>query len=97
MNLPTADEYIEAALTGFRAMPRETTVFGPAGRATVRSNGEALIYGPNGAVIGRVTEDPLGGTQIEQDERLHAVVRPQTRQMLLRRRPGLPPEVVSIS
>lgn len=97
MNLPTADEYIEAALTGLRAMCKETTVYGPAGRAKVRSNGERLIYGPNGAIIGRVTEDPLGGTQIEQDERLHAVVRPQTKRALLRRRPGQSPEVVSIS
>lgn len=83
---PTADEYIQAGLTAFRAMPKQKTVFGAAGRFVSHSDGERVLYGPNGNVIGRVIENPLGGTQVETDEALHAVARvPQIRIVVSRK------------
>lgn len=70
-------EFVEANLLTLRVQPKERTVFGPAGRCVVRSNGERTIYGPNGEPI-KVVEDPLGGVQVEHGEHLHAVVRPPT-------------------
>jgi hypothetical protein len=82
---PTLDEYvhafhkatdfIDATVTAHRAPLRERTVFGPAGRAVLRSAGERVLYGRNGEVIGRVIEDEMHNTQIEEDERLSAVIR----------------------
>lgn len=79
---PSLDEYVNAFLTAMRAETRKRTVFTPAGRQVVRSNGERVIYGPNGAPI-RVVENPEGGTQIETDDRLHAVARPRVVEMNL--------------
>ena len=74
---PSADEYVQAFLTQMRAPLRHRTVFGPSGRAVIRSKGEQVIYGPNGEPI-RVIEEPEGGTQIEHGDHLHAVMRPRT-------------------
>jgi hypothetical protein len=74
---PTLDEYVAAFLTSMRAPLKERTQFGPAGRAVIRSNGERVLLGPRGERI-RVIEDAQQGTQIEHDERLHVVIRPQT-------------------
>lgn len=73
-----AADQIQANLLRYRAPLRETTVFTSAGRTTLHHDGEQVIYGPNGAVIGRVVEDPFGNCQIEEDDRLHAVIRPAT-------------------
>jgi len=72
-----ATDYIDANVTRFRAPLKERTVFTQAGRQVIHSNGERVIYGPNGSAIARVIEDPLHGTQVEEADRLHAVVRPQ--------------------
>jgi hypothetical protein len=74
----TATEYIDRNVTSFRAPLKERTIFGPAGRAVIHSPGERIIYGPNNEPIARVVEDEQHGTQIEEAERLHAVVRPST-------------------
>jgi hypothetical protein len=74
---PTLHEYVQAFLTSMRARPKERTQFGPAGRATIRTDGERVLLGPRGEKI-RVVENPLGGTQIEHGDHLHAVVRPET-------------------
>lgn len=78
--MPTVDDYVNAYLLHMRAKPRERFVSTVAGTATVRSDGERVIYGPNGEPI-RVLEraperDGSTGNQIETDGRLHAVVRP---------------------
>lgn len=75
--VPSVDEYVAAALTALRARPREQTTFTAAGRQTIRSNGERVLYAPDGTPL-RVVEDPLGGTQVEHGDHLHAVVRPRT-------------------
>jgi hypothetical protein len=72
-----ATDYIDATVMHQRAPLRERTMFTQAGRTIVHSQGERIIYGPNGAMIARVTEDDGShNTHIEEDERLHAIVRP---------------------
>lgn len=61
-----------------RAPLKSKTVFTAAGKAVVHSPGERIIYGPDNTPLCKVTEDEHGGCQIEEDERLHAVVRPKT-------------------
>lgn len=73
---PTVEDYVQSMLTTFRANVKRSTMFTAAGRTEVRSNGERLIYGPSGDVIGRVVESPEGHTQVEESDRLHAVIRP---------------------
>lgn len=74
MPLPHLDEYVQAFLTSMRAQPKETTMFTPAGRSTIHAIGERVLLGPRGEKI-RVLEHPEGGTQVEQDDKLHAVAR----------------------
>ena len=73
---PTVDEYVQAFLTALRAPVRERTVFGQAGKFSQKFEGEQMLYGPDGRPF-RVKERPEGGTQVETDQALHAVVRPQ--------------------
>lgn len=61
-----------------RAPLKAKTVFTAAGKTVVHSPGERIIYGPDNTPLCKVIEDELGGCQIEEDERLHAVVRPPT-------------------
>lgn len=84
----TARGYIDHTLTRQRAEVKRTTMFGPAGKAVLQSNGERVIYGPNGAALARVVEDPQGGTQVEENDRLHAVVRPKQISVLVSRSTG---------
>lgn len=83
---PTTDDYINAFLTIMRAPQRTRTQYGPAGRATIRTTNEHVIYGPGGYPF-RIIEDPTGGTHVEEydGEHLHAVARPPT--MTLNRPP----------
>lgn len=74
----TAADQIQSNLLRYRAPLKTSTMFTSAGRTTLHHNGEQVIYGPNGAVIGRVVEDPFGNCQIEEEDRLHAVIRPAT-------------------
>jgi hypothetical protein len=60
-----------------RAALRTSTVFTVAGKIDVHKPGERVILGPSGEMI-RVVEVPEGGNQIEHDEHLHAVIRPNS-------------------
>lgn len=71
-------EFVARNAARMRAPLKQRTQFGPAGRAVIHSKGERVIYGVNGRILCRVVEDELHGCQIEEDERLHAVVRPPT-------------------
>ena len=78
MGVPmTADEYINASIKELRTDLKERTMFGPAGRAVLRSNGERRLFAPNGEPF-RVIELPEGGNQIETANSLHAHVRPRS-------------------
>jgi hypothetical protein len=75
--------YVERHLKEYRAELRAKTMFGPAGRQVIRSQGERVVVGPNGRRI-RVTQLPavgVGHTQVEHEDELgdthiHANVRP---------------------
>ena len=71
------DDYIARNIESFRAPTRKVTTFGFGRRSRTVRPGELVLYAPNGTPF-RVIEDPRGGTQIEQDDHLHAVIRPPT-------------------
>lgn len=71
-------QFVARNVTRMRAPLREHTMFTSAGRTLMHTKGERIIYGPDGRPLCRVVEDDLHGCQIEEDERLHAVVRPRT-------------------
>lgn len=78
---PTVHDYVASFLRQMRAPLRERTTFTPAGRTVIHSNGERVLYAPDGTPI-RVVEIPgpngSGGNQIEHGDHLHAHVRPET-------------------
>jgi len=74
---PDVDAYVQEYLQSFRTDPRQATQFGFGGRVRILRPGERVLYAPDGTPF-RVIENPDGGTQIEQDDRLHAVIRPST-------------------
>jgi len=74
--------WVQSHINHLRAPLKSRTMFGPAGRAVIRSKGERVIFGPDGQPV-HVIELPEGGTQIEHDDEdgnyhLHANIRPQT-------------------
>jgi hypothetical protein len=75
---PTVDDYINAAMQAFRARRGEKTIFAGDRRVSVRTAGERVIYLPNGVAVKVTTDDSGIATQIEEDEALHAIVRPHT-------------------
>jgi hypothetical protein len=80
-----ADDLIHAH-GRLQAQRRVSTVFTAAGRVGVHQPGERMIVLPNGHSI-RVSTDASGvATQVEEDEAMHAIVRP--RPIRVRRREG---------
>lgn len=80
--LSEVDRWVHRHLHQLRAPLRQRrTVFGSVGRFRPLENGELTVYGPNGKPI-KVVEvlnentGQAGGTQIEDDEGRHAVIRP---------------------
>lgn len=72
----STEQLIQAAVHKFAA-PRGTKMIHAAGRAVhVHTPGERILHLPNGTTV-KVTVDDSGvATQIEEDDALHAVVRP---------------------
>lgn len=69
---------IQRAIDKFAAPRRETKVFAGGRGMTVHRPGERVLHLPNGATV-KVTVDDSGvATQVEEDEHLHAIVRPPT-------------------
>ena len=83
--MPTAEDFIQAALKSLRAPLKEKYVSTQAGHTRHKTSGERILYAPNGEPL-RVIEDPYGGTQIEHGNSLHAVVRPKTATLKLVKR-----------
>ena len=73
------DAYIQKHLAEYQAELRAKTMFGPAGKQVIRSQGERIVIAPNGARI-RVVQLPagsgIGHTQVEHGDHVHANVRP---------------------
>lgn len=72
----STEQLIAAAVHKFAA-PRGTKMIHAGGRPmNVHTRGERVLHLPNGSVV-KVTVDDSGvATQIEEDDALHAVVRP---------------------
>lgn len=69
---------IKRAINKFAATPRETTISTGTHTMTVHQPGERMLHLPNGTTV-KITVDESGiATQVEEDEHLHAIVRPHT-------------------
>ena len=81
------DAYVQAHLKQFEAELRAKTMFGPAGKQVIRSQGERIVVAPNGARI-RVVQLPAGAgsghTQVEHGDHVHAHVRPDSLNLQLK-------------
>lgn len=80
------EDMVTAHLTKLRARRGRKTLFTQAGRTEVRTPGEQTIWLPNGQPVKVTTDDSGVATQVEEDERQHAVVRPHAIQLNLRQR-----------
>ena len=80
---PTDHErFVQAALWHARQTrpERHTIITGTGARHRARplaEKGERILYGPHGQPVRLIEWE--GGNQIEEDEHLHAIVRPSTR------------------
>lgn len=85
----TTEQIIQAAVAKFAAPRGERVISTSARTMRVHTPGERVLYLPNGACV-KITTDASGvATQVEEDDALHAVVRPKPvnlREQLLRRR-----------
>lgn len=78
MKLITTDDLIRAAMSKFRARRGEKLIHAGGKSMRVRTAGENVLWLPNGSHV-KVTTDESGiTTQVEEDEKLHAIVRPHT-------------------
>jgi hypothetical protein len=78
----THDQWVQMHLKQMRAERRQrrTLILGAGGKNRARlidEKGERILYGPYGQAV-RVIEWE-GGNQVEEDEHLHAVIRPAAR------------------
>ena len=69
---------IKQAIHKFCAPRRETTVSTSAGTFTVHKPGERILHLPNGSTVKVSVDDSGISTQVEEDDHLHAIVRPKT-------------------
>lgn len=67
---------IQVAVDKFRAPRRQRFVHAGGRGMHTHSQGEKVLYLPNGSTVKVTTCDADSTTQVEEDEHLHAVVRP---------------------
>jgi hypothetical protein len=84
--MPTTDDYIAAAMSAFRARRGEKIVSAGGRTMTVHTPGQRILYLPNGAHVNVRVDDSGVATQVEEDDALHAIVRPHPIQLELRMR-----------
>jgi len=80
-----SEALVEASLINLRARRGERFIHAGRHGMRVRTPGERVLYLPNGTAIRVSTDDSGIATQVEEYERLHAVVRPHTIRQSLRR------------
>lgn len=85
VSILTTEELIRAAVHQFRAPRKQKLISTPGSTLRVHEGGEMMLYLPNGQVV-KVSTDASGkATQIEEDEKLHAVARPEPISLAVRR------------
>lgn len=78
MELMTTEQIINAAVEAVRA-PRGRKMISAGGRnMQVRTPGERVLFLPNGAKVKVTTDDSGKATQIEENDSLHGIARPDT-------------------
>ena len=75
---PTVGDYIKAYVSAFRARRGRKLVHAGGRAMQVRTPAERVIYLPNGHHVKVSVDDSGVATQVEEDEALHAIVRPAT-------------------
>ena len=84
--VPTTDDYIAAYMSAFKAERGEKMIHA-AGRAVrVHTPGQRILHLPNGHHVNVAVDDSGVATQVEEDEALHAIVRPHPIRLELRMR-----------
>lgn len=73
---PTVGEYVAAAMSAFKAERRQKMVHAGGRGMQVHTPGERVLYLPNGVAVKVSVDDSGIATQVEDDEALHAIVRP---------------------
>lgn len=76
--LVTVDQLIAEAMAKFNAKRGDKLVHAGGRAIRVRTAGERVLYLPNGQKVKVSVDDSGTATQVEEDEKLHAIVRPQT-------------------
>lgn len=76
---------IAAAVHKFTAPRGERTVFAGGRRVVVHTPGERVLHLPNGQTVKVTVDDSGHATQIEEDDALHAIARPATHVVKMRR------------
>lgn len=71
-----SEALVEASLRTLRARRGQRFIHAGGKGMQVRTPGEQVLYLPNGKTIRVATDDSGVATQVEETERLHAVVRP---------------------
>lgn len=80
-----SEALVEASLARLRAKRGERFVHAGGRGMRTRTAGEQVLYLPNGKTIRVATDDSGVATQVEEADRLHAVVRPHTIRITPRR------------
>jgi hypothetical protein len=80
----TTEDIIRAAVNSFRAPRGSKTISTSQRTMSVRTPGERVLHLPNGTTVKITTDDSGIATQVEETDRLHAVVRPHTHRLTLR-------------
>jgi hypothetical protein len=80
-----SEALVEASLVRLRARRGERFIHAGGRGIRTRTPGERVLYLPNGQSIRVATDDSGIATQVEETERLHAVVRPPTIHITSRR------------
>lgn len=80
----TTEQIIALAVEKFAVQRGSKTIHAGGRSMRVHTPGERVLHLPNGATV-KVTTDESGvSTQVEEDEAMHAVVRPQTFKLRLK-------------
>lgn len=82
--MDSTEALIQAAVAKFCA-PRGTKTISTAARTMqVHTAGERVLHLPNGQTVKVTVDDSGTATQIEEDDALHAIVRPATHRLQLK-------------
>lgn len=69
---------IRTAIDKFAVQRTEKTIHAGGRAVTVHGPNEKILHLPNGAVVKVSIDDSGVATQVEEDDHLHAIVRPKT-------------------